>query len=47
MKDGLALKSQRLEGVSYGVSQVQGLAQSLFRWVLFDDTLFHSHASGQ
>ena len=46
VKNGLALKGQRLEGMAHSMTQVKGLAQSLLSGVSADDALLHLHALG-
>ena len=45
VEHGLALQGQRLEGMTGGVSQGEGLAQSLLRGVLSDDALLDGDAT--
>ena len=46
MKNGLAFEGQRLEGVTCGMSEVEGLANALFGGVFRDDALFDGYALG-
>ena len=47
VKDGSVAECKRLEGMTYGVAEVQGLADAVLQRILDDDTLLDSHAVGQ
>ena len=47
MEDGLTLKSQRLEGVTGGMAEVEGLADAVLGGVFGDDALLDGDAFGK